>query len=74
MVTVITVGLLVYGMMIYNYKCWDCPLKTIFPLFLNDHYYKDLRTQLTLEFYWISITIILLKVLYLFELQTFNKI
>ena len=86
LVTVITVGLLVYGMMIYNYKCGDCPLSIMednyidmtsvdrfFALFLKDHYYKDLRPLLTLEIYWVSITIILLKVLYLYALQTFKE-
>lgn len=86
LITVITTGMLVYGAMIINYKCGDCPLSIMednyiditsvdrfFALFLKDHYYKDLRPLLTLEIYWVSITIILLKVLYLFALQTFKE-
>ena len=86
LVTVIIVGMLVYGAMLYNYKCGDCPLSLMednyiditsvdrfFMIFLKSEYKKELRPLLTKELYWILITVILVKVLYLLALETFKE-
>ena len=85
-ITVMTTGLLLYAAFLYNYKCDDCPLSIMednylkissidrfFILFLKHHYRKDLRPLLTKELYWLSLTIILVKVLYLMLIKTVKE-
>ena len=85
-ITVMTTGLLLYAAFLYNYKCDDCPLSIMednyvkitsidrfFTLFLKDQYRKDLRPLLTKELYWLSLTITLVKVLYLMFIKTVKE-